>query len=190
MPGRQLQLEMKILVAIANFGTKNDGYLSRVLAEYRSMPYDIDLVVTSNIPKDLGKDVEVLWGCRARIPIRCPLRTNAFSSERKDAYDLFIYTEDDILITQRNIEAFLRVEKILPRTKLWGSFRWEQYPDGTKVLSGSACVSPLDARFPEDDRRSQLCAIHQRAFWLLRADAQPISAGDRVRGLPGGATRV
>ncbi len=128
----QVQLEMKILVSIANYGTKNDGYLSRVLAEYRSMPYDIDLVVTSNIPKDLDKDVEVLVGLPSKNPHSLPFAHKRVFAERKDAYDLFIYTEDDILITQRNIEAFLRVEKILPANEMVGFFRSEQYPDGRK----------------------------------------------------------
>jgi SAM-dependent methyltransferase len=123
---------MKILVVVANFGTKNDGYLSRVISEYRSMPYDVDLVVTSNILKDLGKDVEVLVGLPSKNPHSLPFAHKRVFAERKDAYDLFIYTEDDILITERNIEAFLRVEKILPANEIVGFFRWEQYPDGRK----------------------------------------------------------
>jgi hypothetical protein len=41
---------------------QNDAYLERVLAEYRSMPYMVDIVVLSNIHKELGSDIEVKEG--------------------------------------------------------------------------------------------------------------------------------
>jgi hypothetical protein len=40
---------MKMLVAIANYGTKNRVYLERLLAEYRCLPYQVDVVVLSNV---------------------------------------------------------------------------------------------------------------------------------------------
>lgn len=123
---------MKILVAIANYGDKNDAYLSRVLSEYRSMSYQTDIVVLSNVNKDLGRDVEVVTGLPNKNPHSLPFGHRRIFAARKDAYDLFIYTEDDILITQRNIEAFLRVTRILPPQELAGFFRWEQYPDGRR----------------------------------------------------------
>ena len=123
---------MNILVAIANYGTTNDAYLARVLSAYRSMPYKIDIVVLSNISKDFGSDVEVITGLPNKNPHSLPFAHKRVFAERKEAYDLFIYTEDDILITQRNIEAFLRVTSLLPPHEVAGFFRWEQYPDGTK----------------------------------------------------------
>src|SRR5690349_14299959 len=121
---------MKLLVVIANYGRKNDSYLERILSEYRTMPYRIDFVLLSNINKELGKDVEVITGLPTRNPHSLPFGHRRIFAERKDAYDLFVYSEDDILITQRNIEAFLRATAILPPQELAGFFRWEQYPDG------------------------------------------------------------
>jgi SAM-dependent methyltransferase len=123
---------MKILVVIASYGHKNDGYLSRVLSEYRSMPYQTHLMVVSNVKKDLGEDVEVIAGLPNENPHSLPFAHKRIFADRKDAYDLFIYTEDDILITQRNIAALLRVTSILPPEELAGFFRWEQYADGRK----------------------------------------------------------
>ncbi len=51
---------MRILVVITNYGHKNDRYLSRLLAEYRNMPYQVDIIVLSNLRKVLGPDVRVL----------------------------------------------------------------------------------------------------------------------------------
>ena len=123
---------MKILVVIANYGHKNDGYLSRVLSEYRSMPYQTELVVVSNVKKDLGMDVDVRTGLPSRNPHSLPFAHKRIFADRKDEFDLFIYSEDDILITQRNIDAFLRVTSILPPEEIVGFFRWEQYPDGRR----------------------------------------------------------
>jgi SAM-dependent methyltransferase len=122
---------VKILVAISNYGIKNDGYLSRVLSEYRSMPFQTDIVVLSNVTKDLGRDVEVIVGLPNHNPHSLPFGHKRIFAERKNAYDLFIYSEDDILIAQRNIEAFLRVTNVLPSQEVAGFFRWERYPDGT-----------------------------------------------------------
>src|SRR5215831_15402082 len=123
---------MKILAAIANYGTKNDAYLVRVLSEYQSMSYQTDIVVLSNVSKDLGPGVEVIRELPNKNPHSLPFAHKRVFGERRDAYDLFIYTEDDILITERNIEAFLRVTSILPPDELAGFFRWEQYPDGKR----------------------------------------------------------
>ena len=53
---------MKILVAIASHGHRNDAYLQQLLNEYASMPHEVKVVVVSNEPRDLGPDVEGLVG--------------------------------------------------------------------------------------------------------------------------------
>jgi 2-polyprenyl-3-methyl-5-hydroxy-6-metoxy-1,4-benzoquinol methylase len=126
--------EMKILVVIANYGVKNDKFLSRLLAEYRSMPYHVDIVVLSNLQKDFGRDVEVVVGLPDPDPWSLPFGHKRIFADRQDAYDLFIYTEDDMLITQRNIEAFLRASKVLSPEELVGFFQWESYPDGRRYF--------------------------------------------------------
>jgi SAM-dependent methyltransferase len=172
---------MKILVSVANFGTKNDGYLARVLAEYRSMPYQIDLVVTSNLPKDLGKDVEVIVGLPSKNPHSLPFAHKRIFGERKDAYDLFIYTEDDILITQRNIEAFLRIEQILPATEIVGFFRYEQYPDGRKYYPEAHAFHrwvPGSLKAIADHQFARFTNEHSGCYALTRRQlAQAIASG-------------
>ena len=53
---------LRLLVAIASYGTSNDRYLARLIAEYRSMPCQVDIVVFSNVQKNLGTEVEVVVG--------------------------------------------------------------------------------------------------------------------------------
>jgi SAM-dependent methyltransferase len=120
----------RMLVAIANYGQKNDKYLSRVLDEYRSMPFRTDIVVLSNLQKDLGSGVEVIVGVPDRNPWSLPFAHKQIFAARRDSYDLFLYSEDDMLVTHRNIEAFLRAAASLPENELPGFFQWEAYPDG------------------------------------------------------------
>ena len=59
---------MKILVAIANYGTKNKRYVARLMEEYKAMSFDVHIVILSNVPKELGQDIEVIVG----LPIKDP----------------------------------------------------------------------------------------------------------------------
>jgi 2-polyprenyl-3-methyl-5-hydroxy-6-metoxy-1,4-benzoquinol methylase len=121
---------LKILVAIASYGTKNNTYLSRVIEEYRSMPYSTDVVVVSNIDRDLGADIKVVVGLPSKDPWSLPFAHKALFAQNADNYDLFIYSEDDVLLTQRNIEAFLKASKSLRDDELPGFFRYEEASDG------------------------------------------------------------
>jgi 2-polyprenyl-3-methyl-5-hydroxy-6-metoxy-1,4-benzoquinol methylase len=122
--------KLRLLVAIANYGSKNDEYLARVVAEYRSMPYDVDVVLLSNIRKELGPGVEVVVGLPARDPWSLPFAHRQIFANRLSDYDIFIYSEDDILITGRNVRAFLRVQGALPKDEIPGFMRYEQGPSG------------------------------------------------------------
>jgi 2-polyprenyl-3-methyl-5-hydroxy-6-metoxy-1,4-benzoquinol methylase len=126
---------VKVLVAIANHGTKNAGYLERLLAAYRSMPYDVHVVVLSNIPKDLGPDVEVIVGLLAKDPWSLPFGHKRIFADRLDDYDLFIYSEDDTLVQQRHIEAFLEMTEVLPADRIAGFLRYEEDADGHRYCS-------------------------------------------------------
>ena len=127
---------MKTLVAIANFGTKNEMYLKRVLQEYRSMTrYQFDIVVFSDIPKDIGQGIEVVVGLPTKDPWSLPFGHKALFAERMLQYDLFIYSEDDILITERNIDAFVEMTKILPEKYIAGFIRYEISETGRKYYN-------------------------------------------------------
>ena len=119
---------MRVLVTIANYGTGNDGYLKQVLDEYRGMRgrLDIDLVVTSNVAKELGADVEVIVGLPTKNPRSLPFAHKQIFADRRSRYDLFTYVEDDILITRRNIEALLKSNEILAENEYAGFLRTER----------------------------------------------------------------
>jgi 2-polyprenyl-3-methyl-5-hydroxy-6-metoxy-1,4-benzoquinol methylase len=122
--------KLRVLVAIASYGTANDIYLLRLISEYRSMPYATDIVVLSNIPKNCGHDIEVSVGLPTNDPRSLPFGHKKLFVERIDRYDLFIYSEDDTLITRRNIEAFLLVSTELAEDEVAGYLRFERTKDG------------------------------------------------------------
>jgi SAM-dependent methyltransferase len=123
---------MKILVAIANYGTKNAEYAKRLIGEYRSMPFDVDIVVLCEASKGFGSDVTEIVGLPTKDPWSLPFGHRKLFVDRAQDYDLFIYTEDDTLIREDNIRAFLRASEKLPENMLPGFLRYELYPDGSK----------------------------------------------------------
>lgn len=126
---------MKILVAIANYGYKNMGFLKTVIKEYQSMSCRADIVVYSNIPKELGPGVDVRVGLPSRNPWSLPFAHKKLFADRANDYDLFIYTEDDTLITENNIKAFGNVTRILPENEIAGFLRYELDSFGKKYYS-------------------------------------------------------
>jgi 2-polyprenyl-3-methyl-5-hydroxy-6-metoxy-1,4-benzoquinol methylase len=122
--------KMKILVILANFGTKNDVYMKRLLEEYRSMSHDVHPVLLTNVPKNLGEGVEVVVQPPRGDPWSFPFPHKKMMAERLDDYDLFIYSEDDTLISERNISAFLSVTEVLRDDEIAGFIRSERGPNG------------------------------------------------------------
>lgn len=122
---------MKILVAIASYGTGNDRYLTQLVNEYRSMAFDVDIVVLSNIQKTPAPGVDcVVVDLRGKNPWSLPFPHKQIFADRLSDYDLFIYSEDDTPITENNIRAFLEVSEALPHNEIPGFLRFEQGPDG------------------------------------------------------------
>ena len=126
---------MKILVAIANHGTGNRHYLDRLLAAYQSMPVDVQVVILSNIAKDVGPGVEVRVGVPSENPWSLPFAHRALFLERLEDFDYFIYSEDDTLLTWPVLEAFIRAESMLDPSEVAGFLRTEQGPDGRLYYS-------------------------------------------------------
>ena len=126
---------IKILIVIASYGSKNDPYLQKLIDEYRRMDFQTDIVVLSNVVKDLGQGIELKVGLPSRNPWSLPFGHKKIFAQRTDEYDLFIYSEDDILITERNINAVLEVSRILPDNEIAGFLRYEIDQNGKKYYS-------------------------------------------------------
>lgn len=123
-----------VLVAIASYGTAQDHYLERVLAEYRQLRMPVKVVVLSNVDKPV-QGAEVVAGLPSRDPYSLPFAHKKFFGENADRYDLFIYSEDDVLITERHVEAFLNAQSRLGEDEIPGFIRSETSPQGKKYTT-------------------------------------------------------
>jgi 2-polyprenyl-3-methyl-5-hydroxy-6-metoxy-1,4-benzoquinol methylase len=126
---------MKILVTIANYGTKNDAFLQKLLDEYNSMSYQVHLVVLTNVSKNLGQGVQVVVETPNGNPWSFPFAHRKVMADRIREYDLFIYSEDDTLIKQQNIDAFLEANQALRENEIAGFVRSERTSDGYESIS-------------------------------------------------------
>lgn len=163
---------MRILVAIANYGTKNRKFAERLLVEYRSMSFDVHVVILSEAEKDFGDDVEVLVGFPSEDPRSLPFAHKRLFAERIDDYDLFIYSEDDTLIREQNIRAFVEATEVLPADEVAGFIRYEVGPDGERYYSSVHTIYHLE---PGSLRRrgtrsfASFTNLHSACFILTRA---------------------
>ncbi|MCK1468496.1 methyltransferase domain-containing protein [Bradyrhizobium sp. 193] len=130
IPGIADQKASRLLVVIASYGTANNAYLDRVIQEYRSMSFDVDIVIISNIDKKSAADIECVVGLPNKNPWSLPFAHKELFAARADQYDLFIYSEDDILITERNIRAFLDVTSVLNEDEVAGWMLVERASNG------------------------------------------------------------
>jgi hypothetical protein len=126
----KVPLRTKVLVAIANFGAKNDAYLRRLIAEYRSMTFEVDIVVFSDLEKTLSDAEVVVVDLKGQDPWALPFAHKKILANRLNDYDLFIYSEDDTLVTERNLRAFLEVSAELHDDEIAGFMRFERDRDG------------------------------------------------------------
>jgi hypothetical protein len=131
MTGRDDGPTPRVLVAIASYGTSNDRYLERIIQEYRSMAFAVDIVVLSNIVKPIP-GIECLVGLPTKNPWSLPFAHKKLFADRRDCYDLFIYSEDDILVTERNLRAWLEVNASLADDEIAGFLRFELGSNGER----------------------------------------------------------
>ena len=123
---------MRVLVAIANHGRKNLEYLEHVLAAYREMPYEVSIVLLTDEAKNLGDDVEEIIGAPTEDPRSLPFGHRQLFADRIDDHDLFIYSEDDTLVTTDHIRAYAEVADELPLDLVPGFMRYEVRPSGER----------------------------------------------------------
>lgn len=128
--------KLRLLVVMACYGTKNLPFLKKIINQYQSMTtVDVDVVVVSEAKKDLPDGIEVIVGLPTKNPWTLPFAHKAVLANNLSRYDLFIYTEDDMNVTESNIQAFLRVSPLLQPDEIAGYLRYETDAKGTKILT-------------------------------------------------------
>jgi hypothetical protein len=121
---------MNVLVAIANYGPYRFGYLDKMIKTFQAMPFTVDIVVHSDRPKWLPAGASLVVGLPTADPCSLPFVHKALFRDQIDNYDLFVYSEDDMLIEERNLTAFIDLGGLLPEDEIAGFFRYERADDG------------------------------------------------------------
>jgi 2-polyprenyl-3-methyl-5-hydroxy-6-metoxy-1,4-benzoquinol methylase len=161
----------RILVAIASYGTSNDRYLKRLIEEYRSMSFEVDIVVLSNLNKKLAPNIETIIGLPNRNPWSLPFIHKKVFSDRIEKYDLFVYSEDDMLVTERNLRAFLGVTAALREDEIAGYLRVEHGPNSRvnfPEVHGHFHWDPVSIRSRGDYTLAQFTNEHAAVYVLTR----------------------
>jgi len=95
------------------------------------MSFDVDIVVLSNLPKKVAPSVEtVVVDLKGKDPWSLPFAHKQIFADGLNDYDLFIYSEDDTLVTERNVRAFVEASGALSENEIPGFLRFEQGQDG------------------------------------------------------------
>lgn len=172
---------MKVLLALANYGMKNAARAKRVLDEYRSMDFAVDIHVLCEAPKGFGSDVKEMVGLPTPDPWSLPFGHRRLFVDHAAQYDLFIYTEDDVLIRQANIEAFLDASRGLPDSVLPGFVRYEidsagrkRYPD----IHGPFHWKPDTVGRCGEHVFAELSNDHSACYMLTRSQLQRAIASE------------
>lgn len=129
--------KLRLLVAIASYGEKQLELLKRIIRNYKRMSMEVDVVVVSEARKDLGAGVEVVVGLPSRNPWTLPFAHKPIFAQRADHYDLFIYSEDDIGVTESNIQAFLNATAEVDPQDIAGFVRYEADRSGNWFVNDS-----------------------------------------------------
>lgn len=173
---------IRFLVVIASFGNKNLDYLKRIIHAYQGMDGHFEIMVVSNVPKDLGPKIKVIVGLPAPNPWSLPFAHKAVFASNLDHYDFFVYTEDDIWVTERNIKAFLEITPRLANDEIAGFMRFEVAPDGTQTfpeVHGAFHWKPESVRQNDGMTFAEFTNVHAGFYMLTQRQLrQVISSGN------------
>lgn len=122
-------MPLRVLVVVASYGSSNDQYLERLIREYQSMLFDTNIIIVSNIEKKFFPEIECQVGLPNKDPWSLPFAHKKLFVKYANDFDLFVYSEDDVLITERNLRAILDVTAALPHNEVAGFLRIEKSAD-------------------------------------------------------------
>lgn len=177
---------MKILISVANYGQENIGYLQYILNEYNN----IGLTETVTVCIDTTVKVEELERYDnvkiiqrifdSSIKQNLVFEHRTFMKDNLNNYDLFIYTENDILITMNNIMAFVDFCKKRRKKYILGFIRYEMISISSKKyfidFGKKGLHLPIIKKLVKIDGEDylEITNIHQACFLLTKEQLSTI----------------
>jgi hypothetical protein len=116
---------MKILVSIATYDDKNFTYLNRIIDEYKTYKkYDLTINVHGTVPLPRS---DINFISHVNPPNTVFFHRQEFADERNN-YDLFLFSEDDMLIKEEAVDTYVKYTSTLPVDYCLGFLRYETRP--------------------------------------------------------------
>jgi len=141
-------IEIKLMVCIADYKLSHRNYLWVLFYEFNKMypSYKVDIYVNLTDPlliPEMGDYLPPFDNVRIfefyhdeSIGYDLTFYHRQLMIDKQDDYDLFLYTENDVLYTKDNIDAFVGESNILPDDYIPGFMYYEKKPkpDNNKYL--------------------------------------------------------
>jgi hypothetical protein len=157
-------------------------YLNKILQETDNYKYPTDIFIHTNQLFTNDKLVDykngslnIIWHDLSNThPFRLPSLTRGLLKEQCNDYDVFIYTEDDILIPKHTIEYWLNHKDIVVRNKYNLGFVRIEIDDKGDEYTTDICHSPdmtnLGYLTKKIELESQTYILNDKnpycAFWI------------------------
>lgn len=126
--------DFSLFVAITNYGYGNAAHLKNVIAAFQAMPFKVTVEILSDRPKVFDDGIKVRVGIPGRSPWTLPFAYKDAFRENAGKFDLYVYVEDDILVTEENVRAFMECSDLLPADAIAGFTRFERDESGRKYF--------------------------------------------------------
>jgi len=151
---------MKLLVSLSSYGDKNLHYLDQVINAYKTYDkYDVTIDVHCTVPLQRNDINQII---HANPATTCLFHRHDFIREQ-DNYDLFLFSEYDILIKQSAIDTYLKYNNILPADHCLGFIRYENALDNNKTYFIDWWITP-DYNYIERDHIS----IYNKEYFTVK----------------------
>lgn len=136
---------LKVLICISSYGDKNDKYLKQVVDNFRSYnnnKYDITIIVDSTVgTAPLGLDIDEWRVYPPDVGEALAWKHRDAHLDAIDDFDLFVYSENDMLIPERAFDKWVEFDKENGPHYSLGFHRYE-IKDNEKVLVDHAWDYP------------------------------------------------
>lgn len=147
---------MKALICIVDFGIDQRNYLLRQLIVFDRMDkldYQFDVIIYHTHPLDLPSFDKLNITkklCPESLGDLLTWEHRVDISKNQNKYDLFIYTENDLMITQGNLDNFIQESCNLPDEYIAGFIHYEYSPFSSECFPKTSWLMPLSDKFAWD----------------------------------------
>jgi hypothetical protein len=127
-----------LLVAIANYGDIQLNELKILLENFIKFDYNISFLIdTTYSLEEEVKNFSLPIACRvypSAVGMDLPFKHRQYFCEKLDEFDYFLFTENDILVTQESIDFIVEKSNLIDDDEIIGFCRYEE-KEGVKYFT-------------------------------------------------------